>query len=118
MDRERYWIREIQKRRSPEAGNQLIKKYYREIYGYVYKQCFNRELAMDLTQEIFLSLLKSIEDYDASRSSFRTWLYRIATNRIVDYYRSRYYRYTQIKEPLEEAQLQSGEDFTLQIETK
>ena len=47
----------------------------------------DKELARDLTQEIFISMLRSIGSYQKKLSSFRTWLYRIATNKIIDFRR-------------------------------
>lgn len=51
---------------------------------------------MDLTQDIFVSVLQSICGYDAQKASFRTWLYRIASNKTVDYFRSARYRLQQM----------------------
>ena len=42
---------------------------------------------MDLTQEIFLAVLRAIPRYDARKASFRTWLYRIASNKVIDFRR-------------------------------
>lgn len=62
----------------------MIEKYYNEIYVYAYRQTGNRENAMDLTQEIFISMLQSIGNFDRKKASFRTWLYRIATYKLID----------------------------------
>ncbi|MGY4690709.1 RNA polymerase sigma factor [Salibacterium sp. K-3] len=83
-------MKAIQKRSSEGAANHLVHKYYTEIYEFVYKQTYDPELAKDLTKEIFVSMLRSIYRYDG-RASFRTWLYKIANSRIIDYYRSKYW---------------------------
>jgi len=67
----------------------LIATYYDEIYIFAYKQTLQKEVALDLTQEIFIAMLKSLSRYDRRKASFRTWLYRIAANKIIDYKRSR-----------------------------
>ena len=72
-----------------QRADQLIRKYYKEIYGYVYRQIGHKETAMDLTQDIFISMLQSITFYNNSKGAFRTWLYRISTNKVIDYYRSK-----------------------------
>jgi len=111
-------IAKLQKKSGDEkAATFLISHYYREIYCYVYKQTINKELAMDLTQEIFLLMLQSIESYDVSLSGFRTWLYRIATNKVTDYYRSSAFRSTQVLDLVEE-DIEGEADFTLAIERK
>ena len=86
------WIRLIQKKSDREAADCLISHYYKEIYAYAFKQTSQKELAQDLTQEIFMNALQSIQGFDAKRASFRTWLYKIATYKIVDYYRSKAHR--------------------------
>lgn len=118
MDQEQRWIKKVKKNGNHEAANQLIAKYYREIYSFVYKQTLNQELSLDLTQEIFISVLKSIGRFDEKKASFRTWLYRVATNRVVDYFRSKHYRYAQLAESLEEHELENPEDIAIALEYK
>lgn len=89
---EKRWISKIQSRADKNAANELISKYYKEIYTYVYKQTTDKETSMDITQEIFISMLKSIDGYAEKKSSFRTWLYKIATYKVIDYFRSRQYQ--------------------------
>ena len=82
-------IKRIKKKQDKEAANTLISYYYKEIYAYVYRQTGNEELAKDLTQDIFIQILQKIAVFDPKKSSFRTWIYRIASNKICDHYRSR-----------------------------
>ena len=91
----RRWIKQIKRTPDKKAANALVKSYYREVLGYVYNRSNNKEVAMDITQEIFVSMLQSIKNFDNSKSSFRTWLYRIASRRIADYYRSSAYHKSQ-----------------------
>lgn len=82
-------IRKINRRQDKAAANELVQRYYKEIYIYVYRQVGERETAMDLTQDIFVSILQGIHLYDAKKASFRTWAYRIASNKLSDYWRKR-----------------------------
>ena len=77
MEQEQTWIRAIQRRNSREAAEQLIQTYYDEIYRFVYRQTGSKEDAMDLTQSVFIAVLRALAGYRAERASFRTWLYRI-----------------------------------------
>ena len=86
------WIKQIKRNPDKKAANALVKHYYREILGYVFNRSHHKEIAMDITQEIFVSMLQSIEKFDEQKSSFRTWLYTIASRRIADYYRSTAYK--------------------------
>lgn len=99
MQSDNHLIRKIKKKQNKEAAGLLIERYYREIYAYTYRQVACKELAMDLTQEIFILVLKGIRAFDEKKGSFRTWIYRIASNKITDYYRSHAYRKSQLEGP-------------------
>ena len=86
-ERERKWIHRIKLFGSSKDADSLVRFYYDEIYIFVAKQISDSELAYDLTQEIFISMLHSIGSYQEKLSSFRTWLYRIATNKVIDFRR-------------------------------
>lgn len=87
-ENEQILIQRIQRESSRESANKLIGMYYLEIYAFAYKQVGEKDMAMDLTQDIFVSVLQSISNYNEQKASFRTWLYRIASNKSVDYFRS------------------------------
>ena len=111
VEQEQKWIRAIQRRNSRTAAGQLIQAYYDEIYRFVYRQTGNREDAMDLTQSIFIAVLRALPGYRAERATFRTWLYRIAANKVIDARR----RIHPSPAPLEEVELPAAEDFVSQI---
>lgn len=118
MDKQKQWTRQIKLKSNKDAANELINNYYKEIYAYIYKQTLNKELSMDLTQEIFINMLKSMNNYDERKGSFRTWLYKIATNKLIDYYRSRQYKDSSILVSINDYDLHENEDFTISIENK
>lgn len=111
---EKDWIRRIQKRGSKRDADKLIHAYYDEIYVYAWRQTGDKETAMDLTQEIFIAVLQSIQRFDSTKAAFRTWLYRIATNKIIDYRR----RAKPVQIPLETCTLAGADDFAMQIESR
>lgn len=111
---ERKLIRRIVKKRDRRAANDLVSYYYREIYAFLYRQTLRRELAMDLTQEIFIAALQSLPGFDESRGGFRTWLYRIASHKLTDYYRSRAHRTELLCVPEEPEESTAG-DFDFEI---
>lgn len=84
MEQELKWIRQIQRKGSREAADCLIRTYYDEIYRFVYRQVGNKEDAMDLTQNIFVAVLRSLPGYQPRQACFRTWLYAVANNKIID----------------------------------
>lgn len=89
LNEEMRMIRKIQKTGDKVSADILIRNYYDEIYRYVYRQTSDKHITMDLTQNIFVSMLQAISNYDNRHAGFRTWLYRIATNKTIDYFRSR-----------------------------
>ncbi len=64
---------------SAQALEQLIKSHQDYIYNVVLKLVLNPEEAEDLTQEVLIKMVTKLAQFKG-RSSFRTWLYRIAFN--------------------------------------
>lgn len=95
---------------SRNAANELFERHYKEIYAYIYRQCGNKELAMDLTQDSFVAAFRGLPSYDDEKAEFRTWLYRIAANKIADYYRSKRYHQYLAESPLDETASELPED--------
>ncbi|WP_297233955.1 RNA polymerase sigma factor [uncultured Flavonifractor sp.] len=84
MEEEQKWIRDIQRRGSRQAADKLVRTYYDEIYRFAYRQLGHKEDAMDLTQTIFLAVLRALPSFDGRKASFRTRLYRIAAYKAID----------------------------------
>lgn len=83
------------------AADELIKKYYKRVYKEIYLKVSDQELAMDLTQETFIAMLRGLITYDLKKAAFRTWLIRIADNKVIDYYRSRQHHESMVTEVME-----------------
>ena len=84
---ERRLIRKIKLFGSSKDADTLVRIYYDEIYYFVVRQINDRDEAYDMTQDIFISMLRSIGSYNEKLASFRTWLYRIAANKVIDFRR-------------------------------
>ncbi len=69
------------------AFGRLYEKYIDQIYNYVYYRTSGIQEAEDLTSRVFLRALKHIEDYEDRGYPFSAWLYRIAHNLVVNWYR-------------------------------
>jgi len=70
-----------------EAFSQLYDQYYSKIFGYVLRRTASIEIAQDVTSEVFLKTLKNLPQFRWRGTPFSSWLYRIATNEIANYFR-------------------------------
>jgi RNA polymerase sigma-70 factor (ECF subfamily) len=118
LDSEAQAIRRIQKNGSRADADALVRRYYDEIFVYVWRQASDRDMALDLTQEIFMAALRAIHLYNPRRAGFRTWLYRIATNKLTDAFRSRAARREWVLAPDEQADIEDPQSFVRQIESR
>ena len=84
-------VRRIVMENDKEAAEELISQYYKSIYKHIYIKLGDEETSMDITQEAFVAALKGLGTFDAAKASFKTWLVRIADNKITDFFRSRQY---------------------------
>lgn len=67
----------------------LYEQYIRKIYDFIYYKTYHKEIAEDLSSQTFIKALESINSFDGSKGSFGSWIYRIAQNTVIDYYRTR-----------------------------
>lgn len=73
----------LDKIRNPETRNYgfnlLVRAYQQRVYWLVRKMVIDHDDADDLTQEVFVKIHKSIDNFREDSQLF-TWIYRIATN--------------------------------------
>jgi len=78
----------LQKFRDPAsrnyAFNLLVRKYQQKIYWHIRKMVIDHDDADDLTQETFIKVWNSLENFRAE-SQLYTWIYRIATNECLNF---------------------------------
>lgn len=70
-----------------EAFARLYTCYVERITRYVYFRVTDHELAEDITSRIFLKMLEKLDTYQVGQSPIIAWLYRMAHNAVIDYYR-------------------------------
>ncbi len=67
---------------------EYYKKHLAEVFGYVYlRSRQNRQLAEDLVSEIFLKAVENFDQFNGEKGPFKAWIFRIAKNHIIDYFR-------------------------------
>lgn len=67
---------------------QLFKDHNEQIFRYIYARTGNKELSQDITSDTFLKAWNKRLTYKKDKASIKTWLYTIARNTMVDYFRS------------------------------
>lgn len=88
-DEDAVLVRSIVRTGSRRSADKLVRRHYDDIYRFVACQMRDKGEALDVTQDVFVAALRALPSFDARRASFRTWLYRIATNKVIDWHRSR-----------------------------
>lgn len=67
---------------------EVFKQYHDKIEYYIYGKVSDRYVAEDLTSIVFLKVCDKLSMYDESKASVATWIYTIANNTVIDYYRT------------------------------
>lgn len=70
-----------------QAFDTLVERYLRLCQAYFFRKVFNKEIARDLSQEVFISAYHSVPKL-APDSNFKAWLMRVCRNKFLDYLRS------------------------------
>lgn len=70
------------------AIDELVHRYYDEIFRYIVRMGCSNEEAMDLTQEVFIIMMKSLATYK-EQGHFRAWLYKIAHNQTMNVFKKK-----------------------------
>jgi RNA polymerase sigma factor, sigma-70 family len=71
------------------AWEQIVANYSRRIFNLAYRFTSSVEAAEDLTQEVFVRIYKTLDQYDSKHGDLSNWLMRLARNLIIDDYRHR-----------------------------
>lgn len=75
-------------RENPETFGELYQRYVQRIYNYHYRHTSNRADAEDLTSRTFYKALRNLNRYQEQKgATFQSWLFRIAHNLVVNWYR-------------------------------
>ncbi|PJM76228.1 RNA polymerase sigma factor [Bifidobacterium simiarum] len=79
----------VVRRRSRRAADRLVRAYYDALLRFVSRQVRDADEADAIVQESFIAALRSLSSYDPDKGAFATWLYRIATYKVIDWRRAR-----------------------------
>jgi RNA polymerase sigma-70 factor, ECF subfamily len=85
LEQEQKLVEEAKK--DPEKFSVLYDKYFDQIYRYVYRRCNDRDMVEDLVSQTFYDALAHLKKYEWRGFSFSCWLYKIAHNNVLKWYR-------------------------------
>ncbi len=104
-------------RGDPVAFDDLYERYAQGILRYLYLRTREAESAQDLTQEVFIRVLKNIKKFEyRGEKSFLGWLYTIAGNVLIGHVRRKHGIQTPLDQNLEVVDPRGQESFASTIE--
>ncbi|HPD55240.1 MAG TPA: RNA polymerase sigma factor [Candidatus Paceibacterota bacterium] len=72
-----------------ESFGEIYELFVERIYRYIYLKTNNKEEAEDLTQQVFTKAWEALPQFKFYKNPFSSWLYSIARNLIIDFYRKK-----------------------------
>ena len=104
-----------------QSGNlsvfwELYDRYIDRIYKFIYLKTSSREIAEDITSEVFYKAMNSIGSFRSKEetASFKSWIYTIANNKVIDFYRTK----KQVSDIEECYNLWTHKDFSWDVDNK
>lgn len=82
------------------ALEELLGKYKVAVYNLIYRMVKDKQEAEDLTQETFIKTFKSLPSFN-EEYAFSTWIFKIATNNCIDFFRKRKLKTYSIDKPIQ-----------------
>ncbi len=70
------------------AFEMIITRYQQPLLNYLGRMTGEREMALDFTQEVFLKVYSSLPSFQP-RYKFSTWIFKIASNFMIDHWRKK-----------------------------
>lgn len=74
-------------KQDPLKFKPLYEKYYEQIFRFIYNRIEDKNLAYDITADVFYKSLSKLNTYKHQDMPFSSWLYRIARNELIDIFR-------------------------------
>jgi len=68
---------------------EVYDEYAERIYRFIYYKTYHTETAEDILSQVFLKAYEKWGSYDPGKGSVSSWLYAIAGNTVIDYYRKK-----------------------------
>lgn len=74
-------------KRDPKFFRYFYEQHYKEIFLFIYRRTDDEETSADIAQQVFLKALQGLDRYTYRGIPFSAWLYRIASNEVMQHFR-------------------------------
>jgi RNA polymerase sigma factor (sigma-70 family) len=71
-----------------EVFAELYDEFMPKVFRYIHYKVNHQQITEDLTSMVFEKALVSFEKYSSDKAAFSTWIFSIARNTLIDYYRT------------------------------
>ena len=71
-----------------EVFAELFDEFMPKVFRYIHYKISDQQLTEDLTSTIFEKALVNFDKYSSDKAAFSTWIFSIARNTLIDYYRT------------------------------
>lgn len=68
---------------NPAGFEPLYNKYHEQIFRFIYQRVSDKDVAADVCSEVFVKAMTNLSKYEYRGLPFSSWLYRIASNEII-----------------------------------
>ena len=105
-------IRNYKKTGDNAYYEKIYRFFFQKIYRFVLLNVSDSHAAEDITSEVFYKVYRYIKKVHLNSASFKPWIYKIARNLIIDYYRKevKHQQNQSLEKYLEDKQYDSSED--------
>jgi len=93
-----------------KAYSDIVARYREQIYHFIFRMVKDSAQADDLTQETFIKAFRALASFN-SNYAFTTWLYKIAANNCIDFFRKRKLATTSLDTPIQAKDGELHRDF-------
>lgn len=73
--------------KDPKHFRYFYDRHYKEIFLFIYRRTDDEELSADIAQQVFLKAMQGIDRFTYRGIPFSAWLYRIASNEVMQHFR-------------------------------
>jgi RNA polymerase sigma factor (sigma-70 family) len=88
-----------------KSYSEIVSRYHEQIYHFIYRMVKDTAQAEDLAQETFIKAFRALATFN-SDYAFSTWLYKIAANNCIDFFRKKKLKTFSLDTPI---QVKDGE---------